>query len=194
MLNQNYHALCFVLFSVISLTLSGCGSAPSHIILAPQVAAIPSNLYQGQQANLQVQDLRTSGHMLQILTIDKPAKLYSAAKPLSDVLQQQLNKQFSAAGLAMNGVAATQITVIVDSSQISVQQEMVQYKATTDIRLRVIVEKGQQKQTSHFNSKGSSNGPLKADIAVLERDLNQQLGNLISEIVKSTEIRQFIQS
>ena len=57
---------------------------------------------------------------------------------------------------------------------------------------RVVINNGSGTLTKSFKITGKSNGPLKADIAVLERDFNQQLAKLLTQIVQNQEIQKFI--
>ena len=95
-------------------------------------------------------------------------------------------------GLQLQPLAANQFDVIIDNALISVQQELVKYTAHNEIQIRVIAKNGQKTLTKTFKISGNSNGPFKADIAVLERDFNQQLAKLLTQITQNQELREFI--
>ena len=90
----------------------------------------------------------------------------------------------------MNSVIEIQI----EKALITVQQELVKYKATSEITLRFIINNGDKTLTNTFRSTANSNGPFLSDIAVLERDFNQQLSNLLNQALNNAEIQQHISS
>jgi len=75
---------------------------------------------------------------------------------------------------------------------ISVQQEMVKYQVNNELVIRVKVNNGTQTLSNTFKVRGTSEGPLNADIAVLERDFNQQLAQLLTQVISNAEIQHFI--
>lgn len=181
---------------IITLTLlsllGACSHSPSSVIIAPQVQSVPSNTYAQQQASIKITDMRIKNHIVQILKPDQAAKLYSPANDISLTLNKTLSEQFKSQGLSITPSGQAQINVYVDAAIVSVQQETLKYKASSEVRLRVEIKKGTEILTTDFKSKGGSNGPFKADIAVLERDFNQQLGKVIAEITQNPDIIGFI--
>lgn len=172
--------------------LSACSNTPSSVIIAPQVYSVPSTNYAQQQASLTITDMRIKNHIIQILQPDQAAKLFSPANDISQSLTSAVSQQFKGQGLSISPASPSQIKVYIDAAIVSVQQETLKYKASSEIRLRVEVKKGNETLTTDFKSKGNSNGPFKADVAVLERDFNQQLGKLITEITQNPDIIGFI--
>jgi uncharacterized lipoprotein len=166
---------------------------PSHVILAPQISASPATIYSGQAINLTVQDLRTGNHIIQILKAGKAATLFSPNQPLTNMLSQSLTSYYAQQGLNTSG-GTISIDITINRALVSVVQELMKYQANTDIQVSVSVTKGDKTLTNTINSRGASNGPLQADIAVLERDLNQQLGKVISDIISNADIIAFIKS
>ncbi|WP_286265216.1 YajG family lipoprotein [Thalassotalea atypica] len=176
----------------LSAVLIACGSTPSSIIIAPQVYAPIQSLYHNQSVQLSITDLRRQHHVIQVLKKDQAAKLYSPANDLASILNQSLTTEWKNQGLAVNDFANITMNVYIDAALVSVQQETVKYQANSEIRLRIEINKAEKTLTNHFKSKGSSNGPLFADVAVLERDFNQQLGKVIAEILSNNDIQHFI--
>lgn len=179
---------------LFSTLLMACGTTPSSVIIAPQVNTASSVIYDSQNVSLVVTDLRTNNHIIQVLKSDEAATLYSPASNMAQTLSNSLSEQYKKQGLNIDAVSATDITIFIDAALVSVQQETIKYTANSEIRLRVQVKKNDKTLTNHFNSKGSSNGPLFADIAVLERDFNQQLGKVIEEVLLNKDIQAFIKA
>lgn len=189
-LNRHLFTLLTVFTSVI---ISGCNSTPSQVIVAPQINQSANTLYQGIPASFTVKDLRSSNHIIQILQADKAAKLLSPNRVFSDAVAETLRPYLNAQGLNLSG-GNIQIEVEIERAMVSVQQTMMKYDANSDIQVRVKVSKGDSVFTNVFNARGNSNGPLSADVAVLERDFNQLLGKLIADIANHPDMINFIRS
>ena len=69
---------------------------------------------------------------------------------------------------------------------------MMKYQVNNELVIHVKVNNGEQTLSNTFKVRGTSEGPLSADIAVLERDFNQQLTKLLTQIISNVEIRNFI--
>ncbi|WP_440877512.1 YajG family lipoprotein [Thalassotalea sp. PLHSN55] len=175
-----------------ALLLGACASQPNHVIISPVVHMQGQGHYQHKQAAINVTDLRTSNHVVQILKEGKAAELFSSQAQLQSIVQQSLVDAFKQQGLTVNDNSNNKINVYIEQVKTSVNQGFTKYNAQNDIVLKVKIENTEQTLTKTFSSKGKSNGPLTPDMAVLERDLNQQLGGLITKLVQSNELRDFI--
>ncbi|WDD98144.1 YajG family lipoprotein [Thalassomonas actiniarum] len=176
----------------VLLLLGGCSQTPSHLIVAPEVMAANSGKYANKQAQLQVLDMRTGNHIVQISRPEKAAQLFSSQAPLKDIVAQSLTAQLNKQGMAMGPVGTNAIEISIDQALIKVDQQLMQYQVKSEIVLTVKIDNGISTLTNTFRNRGSSHGPLKADIAVLERDFNQQLALLLAQVIDNTEIQQFI--
>ncbi len=186
---------------LLTLALSSCADAPSHLILAPELNLPTVNKYHNKTAQLNVTDLRIAKHIIQVLRKSEAAELMTSQQTLSEIIQQTLNKEFKKQGLNLaqpstnqvnNDQSVNNIEVIIDKALISVKQETMSYEAKSNISLRIKVKNAQQTLTKTFNSRNTSTGSLTADVAVLERDFNQQLSTALVSILTNDEITQFI--
>jgi len=175
------------------LALNGCASGPQQLIISPQNTANFSNIYGKISANIKSTDMRASSHIVQILRADKAAELISSATPIATVVEKSLNNIFSQQGLTItNAESQVNISIFIDTAMISVEQSLIKYQANNSIGLRLKIRNADKTLTKSFTSHGKSNGPLNADLAVLERDFNQQLTKLLNQISTDTEIQTFI--
>ena len=176
--------------------ISACANKPTHVVISPDLSIInsPSSKteYQNKQARITVTDIRSAQHVVQILRKDEAAEIYSSQQPLSIIIKQTLISEFKKQGLAINAQANNAIEVIIENSLISVQQEMMKYQVNNELMIHIKVNNGEQTLSNTFKVRGTSEGPLSADIAVLERDFNQQLTKLLTQIINNVEIRNFI--
>ena len=181
-----------VLGLMLTLVLPGCTSLPSHVIVTPDVINSSTVYHNNKLAQLAVVDMRTANHIIQILHEGDAATLLSAQARLEDTIKKNLNKHWKKQGLDIQSSANNSISVAIEKSLISVVQETFKYKAQTEIVLKVTVNNGEETLTSTFKNNGSSGGPLQADIAVLERNFNQRLTNLLQQILVNEKISHFL--
>jgi len=177
---------------IITFVLGGCASAPSHLIIAPEIMSTSVSQHANQQASLNVVDMRTAIHVVQILREGEAATLFSAQKRLEDIIKSSLSKHWQQQGLAIQATAVNSINIAIEKAVISVTQETLSYEVQTEIVLKVSINNGIQTLTSTFNNRGNSEGPFKADIAVLERNFNQRLANLLQQILANDKINNFL--
>lgn len=179
---------------VSALTLVGCSQKPNQMIIAPDVRAVSSNAFAGYSAKVSVEDLRTHLHIIEVKKEGKASHLVSNANDFATALKQQLTQALKTNQLQISPSNQQQFAVTINQAYVKVAQSLSRYKANSKITLTVQVNKGDSTLTKTYNSKSSSEGLLTADMAVLERDFNQQLGALITQIVNDTEIHQFVRS
>lgn len=177
---------------MITFLLSGCASPPSHLIIAPEIMTPSVTQHVDQQATLNVVDMRTSNHVVQILREGEAATLFSAQKRLENIIKNSLRKHWQQQGLAIQASAVNSINIEIEKAVISVTQETMSYQVQSEIVLKVSINNSVQTLISTFKNGGNSKGPFKADIAVLERNFNQRLANLLQQILTNKKINHFL--
>ncbi len=170
----------------------GCSTAPTHIIVSPQVDLTPSNQLAEKQAHLSVIDMRTSTHIIQILKKGEAATILSSKSRLEDIFQDVLTTQWKKQGLSFSDGAKNKITITIDKAIISVVQESVSYDTQSEIIVKVSIDNSLKTLSSHFKTRGHKEGALKADIAALEKEFNQHLSTLLKQILNSKDIKSFL--
>jgi uncharacterized lipoprotein len=182
--------------TTLLLVLTACANKPTYVVIAPDLSinnsASSQSAYQNKQASLTVTDLRSAQHVVQILRKDEAAEVYSSQQPLNRIVEETLAAEFKKQGLDINAQAGNAIEIIIDNGLSSVQQEMMKYQVNNELVIRVTVNNGSQTLSNTFKVRGTSEGPLGADIAVLERDFSQQLTQLLSQVINNIEIQRFI--
>ena len=170
----------------------GCSTAPTHLIVSPQVNLSPSNQLSGKEAKLSVIDMRTSTHIIQILEKDEAAVILSSEQRLEGIIEELLMKQWQQQGLTLSDSANNKVIVTIEKAVISVEQESVSYSTQSEIIIKVSIDNTKQTLTSNFKNRAHSEGALNADVAVLEREFNQHLSTLIEQILTSKDIKTFL--
>jgi uncharacterized lipoprotein len=186
--NKIFHKIITV---IILLVLTGCTNIPNNVIVAPDIMVTPE-FHHNKQAQLDVIDMRTANHIVQIMREGEAATLVSAQERLEEIIKRNLIEHWNKPQLVINSPATNSINIEIEKAIISVTQQTMEYKAQTEIILKVTVNNGSQTLTSTFNNRGNSDGPLQADIAVLELNFNQRLAKLLQQILASKKISQFL--
>lgn len=177
---------------ILLLTLYGCTNVPDHIIIAPDITNITANTNHNKQMQLDVIDMRTSTHIVQITSKGEAAILVSAQKRLEQTIKSTLSEHWKKQNLTIHNNAVNKIKISIEKAIISVNQTTLEYDAQTEIILKVVVNNNPQTLTMTFKNRGSSEGPLKADIAVLERNFNERLSKLLQQILTNKKINDFL--
>jgi len=189
---MNFKFLKSLMTSVLLITLAACSTTPTHLIITPELYLAPSNKLSTKQASVTVIDMRTSTHIVQILEKDEAAIILSAEKRLEETIQGILAKQWQRQGLLITSSATNKLTVTIEKAVISVDQESVSYTTQSEIIIKVTIDNNKQTLTTRFKNRAHSEGALKADIAVLEREFNHHLSTLLKQVITSKDIRNFL--
>lgn len=177
---------------VLLLMLSACAKTPSHLIVAPEIIATPTIDYDNKAMQLNVIDMRTANHIVQILREGEAATILSPQVRIEETISQTLINQWKKQNLSISPLANNKMNIAIEKAVISVTQQTMQYQSQTEIVLKVTLDNGQQTLTSIFKNRGNSDGPLQADIAVLERNFNQRLSSLLTQILAHKELNNFL--
>lgn len=186
--------LFFSRFTVLIMlvTLTACSTAPTHLIVAPELTVITNQQYTEQQIQLNVVDMRTGNHIVQILKEGEAATILSSQQRLEEIIADTLSKAWKSQGLRFNELSEKKVKITIDKAVISVNQKTMSYDTQSEIVLSVEIVNSTQTLTNTFKIRSNSEGPLKADIAVLERDFNQQLSQVLNSIITSKDIKDFL--
>lgn len=184
-----------LLLTISLLTLiTACSSGPKHIVVSPELIGFSKGVYFDNKIQLNSIDQRSANHVLQIITHNQPAKLLSSQNNLTNIINQAIEPVLRKQGITVDQFSNTRLEIIIDTALINVQQDLLNYKATNTISLIAKVHQNNKTLTKTFKTKGQSKGPLTADIAVLERDFNNQLASTLVKITNDLEIQNAIRN
>jgi len=179
--------------SLLSL-ITACSTAPNHVVISPELIGYSKGVYFDNKVQLNVIDQRTYNYVLHIKEGDKPAKLLSGQNSLTNIITQTISPVLRKQGLTIDNFSNVHVKIVIDSALINVQQQLLNYTAKNTIKLKASVKNGDTTLTKNFTVTGNSKGPLTADIAVLERDFNNQLASTLIKIMNNSEIQNAIKS
>ncbi len=181
-------------FSLIlaTLLLSGCANEPETITLTPSLVNKPMVIYQEQAAELKVTDGRAKDHVVQLMNADDPYTFISASNPISSVLEQKFTQEMNDQGLNLVDASDLKIEFVIKRARTFVNQDVLDYRANTIIKVLAKVENPEQTLTKTFTLRATSRGPLKADLEEIQTGFNQQLSKLILQVLEDEQLQQFI--
>jgi uncharacterized lipoprotein len=186
-----------ILFSFIVIALTACSSTTKQMVISPQISDIKSNIYALKTAHIKVNDLRPNSHVVAIHREGKAIELVSAHDHIDTIISRLFKQSYNDNGLtikdnSMFDSSINNIELIINTAEVHVYQELMKYKTTSQLTLTAKVITGEKTLIKTFKNKGKSDGVLSADLAVLERNFNQQISDTITLIVNDNEIQQFL--
>lgn len=183
-----------ILASAFTALLAGCGSTPSNIIVSPDM--IGTNLKSFNHINkslqLTVSDLRNNAHLVQIMKKGEAAELINGQQNLANLLQSELTSQLAKQGLNINGFANNVLDISIDKALVTVHQDLMDYKSTSEVVLSAKLNNGDNTLTKTYKATGTGTGALNADIAVLGRDFNQLLAKAMVQLLSDPQWHEMI--
>lgn len=175
-----------------TLLLGACAKPPTSIVLAPNfVPAIQPQISRGV-VDLQIIDQRNYRHVLQLSGKGAETNLINASQQPKLLVSEALTQQLKQQGYSFSPTAKHMMTVNIEQMLISLSQHSFKYTSKSNIVLSVQITNGTATLNKKFTATGQSHGPLTADIAVLERQFNQQLSNLVVEIAQDPQVTQYL--
>lgn len=181
-----------IVLLLLVLLVSACARPPATMVLSSTLIPQEQRATHSGTIDLQVIDYRNYRHILQLNTGGEQQNLISSSQQPKLIVNEALEQHLSQQGYQLSPTAQTMVTVEIEQMLISLNQQSLKYNTNNNIVLKVIVSSGNKKLTKKFTTKGQSYGLLTADIAVLERIFNQQLGELISKITNDPQVQQYL--
>ena len=180
-----------ILVSSFIAILTSCASAPNHFIIntAPVIshnAPIIKNI------GITVADPRAKQAILR-LTEDGKHSYISSNISTTELVKQGLSDNFRqqlAIGISPNGEPTLSVTI--DKMALKLEQGIVSYETQSLIIFKVAINNGAKTLNKTFKRQGTSKGPLKADIAVLESEFSTLLTQLYNDIGEDPQVRSYL--
>lgn len=179
-----------VVFSIF--LISACANEPTTITLKPTLMNKLGVVYDQQAVKVSVSDTRSTIHIVELLSSDEPTKLIGTTSPLTEVLNDKFTTELTSQGLTPVEESDIKIEFFVKRARTYVNQDVLDYRANTIIKILVKVENPAQTLSKTFTLRATSRGPLKANMDELEKDFNLQLSKLILQVLEDKQLQSFI--
>ncbi|TKB44630.1 YajG family lipoprotein [Thalassotalea mangrovi] len=176
------------------LLTSACAEKTGMVELQPDIMNTPIRIYDQKSAKISVTDSRDKGHIIEVLNIDRPSTTIDSSAALSKVLNNQFRYQLSSQGLNVNEQSDLKVIFDVERARTYVNQDVLDYRANTIIKLQVKLENSAQTMSKTFTLRATSRGPLSANLETLQKDFNTQLSKLIGQVLEDEQLQTFIKS
>ncbi|WP_169307020.1 YajG family lipoprotein [Ferrimonas sediminicola] len=170
-----------------ALLLAGCASAPNTLILAPSAPMVQAGSQQGALALTSV-DHRPEQFLVEVRKDDGAAELLSPAEPPRQLLEQGIRDGLSRLGYRIDPAATVTLSLSLDKLVMKIDQGTFGHDASTSLIATVIVDNRGRTLTKEYRVRSSFSGPLKPEMARIEREMNDRLSQLMSDIVNDPEL------
>lgn len=174
------------------LLIAGCANEPTAITLNPTVTNQSGQIYKNLSAKISVNDLRSTAHIVELLSAEDPSTLIGTTSSLREVLVTKFSSEMTSQGINVADKSDIQVEFNVERARTYVNQDVLDYRANTIIKLKVKVENPVQTLSKTFTLRATTRGALTADIDELQRDFNVQLAKLILQVLEDQQLQSFI--
>ena len=171
--------------------LGGCSSAPSHFII-DTAPAISANGPVIKNIAINVIDPRSRQAILRLTDAGKHSYL-SSNIPTTELVKQGVSdhvRQQLAIGTSPDSESVLSITI--DKMALKLEQGVVSYETQSLIVFNIEISNGTKTLSKRFKRQGTSKGPLKADIAVLESEFSALLAQIYNDISNDSQVRSYL--
>lgn len=188
----------FYTVMIFTLLVSACAShTPSYIVLNPEVGDISQHYTTSIPITLKTIDTRKANFVLRYEENNDASRLVSPAESPRKQLEKLFKKSFSQAGFKIVPNSAQpntnrHIEIQLEKLLTTVNEDLFNYQANTDIIINIIVTNGNKTLTKRYNAKGKRKGSMRADFASLELEINQLLTQLSFDVIQDPELNQFL--
>lgn len=180
--------ICFSL----GLVIAGCSThKPSQIALNPMVPQVEAQTHQYTALAIQTLDTRSANYIVRFNNKGDAAKLVSPSEPPRKQLHAVFESGFTRAGYKITPNANRHIKFELQQLLTDVDESLFSFVAKHQIVIRAVADNDNKQLIKTFSAKGKLEGPLKADFATLELDMNKLLLQITSDIINDDEINQF---
>ena len=177
--------------AILALFAVGCSNKPAHFIVntSPVLSQHGSII---KSVRLHVTDERVRQEILR--TTDNEKHSYLAAQiSTNSLVTQGLSEHLKRhASIGTSPSAGTLISVNIEKMALKLQQHTLSYDTKSLIIFNVSITNGANTLNKTFKRKGTSKGPLKADIAVLEQEFSLLLTQLYNDISHDHQVAKYL--
>ncbi len=183
---KNWALLIFV------SALAACSSTSSTIVLSPNIPVAHHKISTFSPISVQVIDQRSVDYIVNIDGSDPKNRTLSSSESLKQLLQHSLVNGFEGANVALSHQAPVSLTFYLDKLLVNVKQNTFDYNATTSLVLRVKGNSPHQTFTKDYKVSGSMNGAFKLEHSDIEKELNNLIDKLTTDIINDDQLQDFL--
>ena len=182
----------FVMLTAVSTLLLGCANTPQTLVLSP---TIPQVSGANAMANIALssQDNRSVNYVARYLDGDKVSRFVSPEETPNITLERVFNEALTQAGYQIDPASNRSLNLSVDKVLTDVDESLLGFTATTQIAVTINAINGNLTFSKSYSGSSQLKGPMSADFASLELDINNLMTKISGKILNDAELVQFLQ-
>ena len=165
------------------------------MVFAPQKNYTMATIYNGQSFAIEVDDKRTSKHLLRVTDSDGKKQSYPSSSPINNQLKDNLQTGFAVQGINIDAdpAVAPTITLSVNQLEAIVKQDNFEYNAAFVVEFKLQITQGNKTFSKIFTGNATNKGILRYDVAKMEQELNKLVSAVFDTIYADLQVRQNIE-
>ncbi|MCH1918580.1 YajG family lipoprotein [Shewanella sp. A3A] len=185
----------FVTLATVSYLLMGCAAnSPKTIVLSPEIPQVSTTVTSASTGiALASQDQRSANYIARYLDGDEVSRYVSAAEAPNLTLERVFNQALTHAGYQIDPASNRSLAIVVTQAVTDVDESMLGYEAKTKLAVTINATNENRTFSKSYSATSSLKGPMSADFASLELDINKLMTQLSSRIINDPELNQFLQ-
>lgn len=179
---------------ILSSVLAGCANIPKQVALTPDVK-VASYQYDSQlRVSLTTVDERLNHYLISVSDNDKEAAtLVASGSNIRQQLQEELSNGFAQQKLNQVTLSPVAIKTTLLRCSADVTQNNFSYEGTSSVQIKVVITTPKGDIAKLFKSEQKMEDAFSADLAKIQRNLNDQLSRTIEQILADEELRATIE-
>ncbi|WP_417437619.1 YajG family lipoprotein [Idiomarina sp.] len=163
------------------LILSACQSQPDPLIISSDTV---TDKLSAKVNQLKVDDRRSYSYLYRHKKDEDKAQFAPAQRPLTDIIEEALQP---VTGASDNNGLTWHVTI--EKALIDATLHTVKYELEHSVTIRVEATRGNRRYSNFYSGTYNSSGGLKPAQATIERQFNQLLNSVLTEIANDPKLR-----
>lgn len=184
----------FVTLATVSYLLMGCANSPKTIVLGPEIPQVSSSAASNMTTlALSSQDQRSANYIVRYMDGDEVSRYVSPAETPNLTLERVFNQALTQAGYQIDPASNRSLSIVVNNAVTDVDESLLGYEAKTQLAVTINATNENRTFSKSYSGTSSLKGPMSADFATLELDINKLMTQLSGRIINDPELDQFLQ-
>tara|TARA_R110002126_G_scaffold119373_11_gene260253 strand:- start:4614 stop:5165 length:552 start_codon:yes stop_codon:yes gene_type:complete len=173
------------------LLLAGCASKPPSLIVSPQVFWPQAPSLTQSTFSFYLLDQRSSLNTL-IIQRGDTNQGYATVNDLRADLQQTVANALQQRGATLTNQSQRSLTIQINQLQARVNQRPLDHEVVNRVTMTIIVQNNGDSFSKAYSGDSRQIAPLRADIAVIERELRVLTEQVLTDLLSDNSWQTFI--
>lgn len=180
------------MLTAVSSLLLGCANSPQTLVLSPVVPQVSGANTMASIA-LSSQDSRSKNYIARYLDGDNVSRFVSPEETPNITLERVFNEALTQAGYQIDPASNRTLNIAVNKVLTDVDESLLGFTANTQIAVTINASNGNRTFSKSYSASSQLKGPMSADFASLELDINNLMTKLSGKILNDPQLIQFLQ-